>query len=922
ELPQKNNPFITNLLSGLGQELCIKTDWTPKKDSHGEIIGFIGAMIDITSFRRKEQGLLRQRDNHKNLLDTLIDPIWVFREQSIEFCNQKSLELIDAWMAEGGSDSFAELVIPEDEPRLLALLEGKGKDVPAVTLSLKENNSGIRWGKFSRQDILWDNHPAILICLQDRTEQKKLRDSIGDLQKKVKEIKQAKNEFFDNISYELRTPLNGITGLSQALKDGVAGKLPPKVISSLSIIHSSSKQVSKLINEIIDFSKLNDQTLTLDLQPISLKTTLEPVHVLGLNLIQNKALKLDFHISEDLPLVQADTNRLQQILLNLLNNAVKFSSEGKITVSATLEEKEVRISVADTGVGIPEQRLETIFDAFYSQPSASLQQGYVGPGIGLAVSRQLVELHEGKIRVRSLENVGSIFSFTLPVAENQSPALETVNSLLLLDFPNEDLSLLTVDPSNEYGQEATELEELSRQLPLILVVDDERINLMMLENLLTLNGYRVITSQDPLQALEIIEEEEPDLMLLDLMMPVMNGYEVCKKVRETYEPSALPILMLTAKYHTEDLIQGLNSGANDYLSKPFNKEELLARINIHLEVKENKQLKREIQRRQKAEQELSLSQYRLARILDTFEETIVAFDQHQKITFFNQQAEVVLGYKTQDLLGKSLSTILVGDQSENFTQSLSQFLNFAVEKENFESEVRMRPREAGAFHVGVTVSKLQLEKDPFYVMSFKSALSGLVEQSASDVAHQKTPSPLIVESEASNNKVQVLSEVFDNIIKYLSTGGIDLINDLRSHKPAQHRKQIKLMNEEEVNQEFRQTLVDMMNISLQYWKVATNKGKTELAEESGIWNVQLEGGETFRTRTLDKYLFLDALPKKPRWKDVVETAQYVLLHCPENASIEKKKLEEKLSDLLIFRQKMKLMNSGIPVLKKGAARRR
>lgn len=932
---QNPTPFITQKQGNTGKVFDLKIAFSPQITAQGAVTGYIAVATDITAQKQKEKKLLEQNYILEELLSNCSDAVFILQNQLMTFRNGRASEVLNHPQHEVTENDFIDCIQPEFQSAFQSLIQSPVSSLPSEnesTFPLRRNPSGILWGEFTKKEARWNGSRATAFFLRDFTEKKRLEESLSSSQGEILQVRQSKCDFLDNISYELRTPLNGITILAQTLTDEAWEQLTTQARTSLSIIHRSSKQISDLINDIIDFSKLRNKDLSLKLKPLNIKTSLEPVYSISKNLVEKKNIQLNFQIRDDLPLIMSDENRLQQILLNLLSNAVKFSHEGKVTVSAEIEGDFLRISVADNGIGIPEQKLKTIFDSF-EQFDNHRSRIYGGTGIGLSICKQLVELHGGTIQVKSLENVGSVFSFTLPIAENQEKQSETAdiaagNPLLEIfqesptPLPIEEKEIreeaprqpITKKELQKKEQEENQTEETKEeQSPLILIVDDERINLMMLENLLEMNGYRVITSQDPYQALEIIEEEEPDLIVLDLMMPRMNGYEMCKKVRKVYEPGVLPILMLTAKHQKKDLIQGLNSGANDYLSKPFNKEELLARINIHLEVKENKRLKREISRRQKAEQELYSSHYRMAQILDRFNEAIISLNNTKDIIFFNQQAEAILGYKTGEVLGKSISSLLAPTHVDVFFKEFTSFVENKEQNENEELNLNIPilHKDGNSFQANLTISKLHLEKESSFVMTVK-------KMETSQRANLLIDSMDVAKNESDENKVQVLSDVFDNIIKYLSSGGIDLINNLRSTSGVKSEETTELMTEEQINHEFRKILVDIMNLSLLYWKLTSSKTKTELAEESGIWNVRLEGGETFRTRTMDKYLFLDAIPKKPRWKDVIETAQYVLHNCPNKAPLEKEKLENRLTELLTIRQKMKLISSGIPVLKKNS----
>jgi CheY-like chemotaxis protein len=310
---------------------------------------------------------------------------------------------------------------------------------------------------------------------------------------------------------------------------------------------------------------------------VGMREIVEVVFTLSRPLVGNKDLRFINTILPDFPPALADENRLQQILHNLISNAVKFTDSGRVEVSAEVTEGFIAISVFDTGIGIPEDKLESIFESF-EQADGSTARVYGGTGLGLAVTKKLVELHQGEISVTSEIGVGSRFIFTLPMAEEKSIPLLT-QSLVSRD------SLINQNVSSKISSRVQPLNHLQEGAFKVFVVDDEPVNLQVLINHLTLQNYAISQATNGVEALEKIDKGyKPDLILLDVMMPKMTGYEVCRKLRDQFPVNELPILMLTAKNQVSDLVEGLESGANDYLTKPISKHELMARIKIHLQL--------------------------------------------------------------------------------------------------------------------------------------------------------------------------------------------------------------------------------------------------------------------------------------------------------------------------------------------------
>ena len=393
-----------------------------------------------------------------------------------------------------------------------------------------------------------------------------------------------KDDFLANTSHELRTPLNGIIGIAESMIDGATGTLPPQTCSNLAMIVASGRRLAYLVNDILDFSKLKQHDIVLQLKAVNLREIVETILMITQPLKGQKALQLINAIVPNLPPAYADEDRIQQILYNLIGNAIKFTAYGRIEISAQTVGDELTINVSDSGIGIPDDKLERIFEAF-EQAESSTARNYSGTGLGLAVTKQLVNLHHGKIWVESIQGVGSEFIFTLPIAEEETESIQHQSTFLSYlsekAMPSELSTNVLLNPQSSITSDSEYKDRFK-----ILIVDDEPINLQVLINHLSLQNYAITQASSGPEALALLEENafKPDLILLDVMMPEMTGYEVCQKIREHFPPTVLPILMLTAKNQTTDLVEGLNLGANDYLTKPVSKPELLARIKTHLQI--------------------------------------------------------------------------------------------------------------------------------------------------------------------------------------------------------------------------------------------------------------------------------------------------------------------------------------------------
>jgi signal transduction histidine kinase/class 3 adenylate cyclase/ligand-binding sensor domain-containing protein/ActR/RegA family two-component response regulator len=420
------------------------------------------------------------------------------------------------------------------------------------------------------------------IYFRTQQQKRKLKEA-QELNKKLEQVDKLKDQFLANTSHELRTPLQGIIGLSESLNDGVAGEMTGEAKDLLQMITTSGKRLSYLVNDILDFSKLKNNELALQLRPLDIHAAANVVLTLVRPLLKNKDLKLKNNVPRKLSLAMADENRVQQIFQNLVGNAIKFTEKGTISISAEEEDSLLRITVSDTGIGIAGDKLESIFIAF-EQADGSVARDYGGTGLGLSVTKQLVELHGGTITVNSELKKGTDFTFTLPASDADRKDLPELEFAKGLEDTVHSVELLNQEAKSSQVEKIPEpLVRVDETKGRILVVDDEPVNLQVVQNYLSMAGYEVVLANSGKEAIKIIKKEEKfDLIILDVMMPQLSGYEVCTKLREMFLPSELPVVLLTAKNRVTDLGDGFSAGANDYLTKPFSKDELLSRIKTHL----------------------------------------------------------------------------------------------------------------------------------------------------------------------------------------------------------------------------------------------------------------------------------------------------------------------------------------------------
>ncbi len=401
--------------------------------------------------------------------------------------------------------------------------------------------------------------------------------------RRLVQVDALKDEFLANTSRELRTPIAGIIGITDSLMRGATGALGDETLHDLAMISSSGKRLAALISNIMDFSKLKHHDIILDIAPVDMHEVTEYMMAITGSLRGDRPVEVVNRIDPGRAVVKGDEDRIRQIMLNLLSNAIKFTEKGVVTVSAREMEDpggEIAITVADQGIGIAPEDRERIFESFQRIEGAP-SRARVGTGLGLSITRKLVELHGGRMWVESEPGKGSRFTFTIPGHEGPFAPGESGRSQLTL--------ATKIDAGKEVvrklqRQEGT-MESVKRR---IMVVDDEPMSLQVMINHLALEGYSVSTAGSGDDLFAVLDRGEiPDLIFLDVMLPGMSGFDVCRRVRERFSPHELPVIMITTRNDRGDIVSGLSAGANDYISKPVNVDEMLARANGLVLMKES-----------------------------------------------------------------------------------------------------------------------------------------------------------------------------------------------------------------------------------------------------------------------------------------------------------------------------------------------
>jgi len=389
-------------------------------------------------------------------------------------------------------------------------------------------------------------------------------------------LNERKDEFMANTSHELRTPLHGMINITESVLQSASGTLTHEQQENLSIVVASGKRLATLVNDILDYSKLRNGDIKLNKKTIAIHPVIMVVFDITKYLAATKPIIFKSDIPNHLPAIYADEDRFVQIIYNLLGNAIKFTENGQITLSAHINKDMIEISVEDTGIGIPQGKLEDIFKSF-EQVDTSLIREYGGTGLGLSITKYLVEIHNGKITVDSTLGKGSKFTVSMPISSEQQPSIQ--HKVGLKNVPSSELQQQFFNTPAVFEQTG----EFT-----ILIVDDDYVNLQVLINTLLAEKHSIIAVTNGMEALNVLSHNKKiDLVILDIMLPKMSGYEVCQILRKEYSLSDLPVLMLTAQNSPAGILTGFEAGANDFLTKPFDTSELKARVKTLLQLKKS-----------------------------------------------------------------------------------------------------------------------------------------------------------------------------------------------------------------------------------------------------------------------------------------------------------------------------------------------
>ncbi|MGM3307071.1 PAS domain S-box protein [Anabaena sp. WFMT] len=559
-----------------------------QRNSQGQPQRMIGVNYDITNRKLAEAEIIRSRDLREAIFNESADALFLVDAETVKTidCNKRAVEMfaatnkIDLINIEG--HELQKLQFTSEEMQVIADDMYK-QGFWNQELEYKTFKGDLFWGSLAAKQITVASQKMNLVRVTDISQRKLAEEQLHQTNKQLAafnhELARAtrlKDEFLANMSHELRTPLNAILGISEALLDEVLGTINEKQRRGLQTIERSGNHLLELINDILDLSKIEAGQLELHYTQIAIS----PLCQSSLSFIKQQAfqkhIQLEVKIQPNLPNLLLDERRIRQVLINLLNNAVKFTPEGgQITLEVTHQQlapevemtslqNSIQIAVIDTGIGIAAENLDKLFQPFI-QIDSSLNRQYAGTGLGLALVKRIVEIHGGRVGVSSEIGVGSRFTFDLPCGHVSESSQESVQQI----------SFDVDSTANDTPQES----------PLILLAEDNEANIFTISNYLEAKGYRIILAKNGQQAIALTKEQTPNLILMDIQMPGIDGMEAIKLIRVEPKLANIPIIALTALAMPGDQEKCLAAGADYYLTKPVILKQLVNIMQQLLSVK-------------------------------------------------------------------------------------------------------------------------------------------------------------------------------------------------------------------------------------------------------------------------------------------------------------------------------------------------
>ncbi len=547
----------------------------PFLDSQGKPFQYLGIRFDISDRKKIEAELAKSEAQFRGLVEGANDVIWSFDLDGLYTYLSPQFETLFGWKpSEWIGKSFVDLVHPDD---LEILIKNNhqyilgGETAHNLEIRHLHRDGHYVWVRISATAI--KNEQGTIIgrqgILSDISDRKQYEVQLQQTNLELARATRMKDEFLANMSHELRTPLNAILGMSEAMQEEIFGPLNQKQHQSVQTIEKSGTHLLALINDILDVAKIESGKIELNCTPTPITELCESSLIFIKQQALKKRISIQTEISPYLPNLLIDERRIRQVLINLLNNAIKFTPEGggvSLTVKlessteTALSNHYISFAVTDTGIGIAHENLAKLFQPFVQIDSA-LNRQYMGTGLGLTLVKKIVEMHGGEVKVKSTIDLGSCFAFRLPCQD-----------LLLKSPQSSQETAVNLDPNSTT--------QVSEKFPIILLAEDHEANIITISRYLKAKGYQIILAENGQEAIDQAKLHRPDLILMDIQMPVMDGLEAIQRIREDSDLKLanIPIIALTALAMTSDKQKCLEAGANDYLTKPVKLSQLTSTI--------------------------------------------------------------------------------------------------------------------------------------------------------------------------------------------------------------------------------------------------------------------------------------------------------------------------------------------------------
>ena len=544
------------------------------------INSFIHIVKDITERKRVEQALRESEEKFRNLVEQSGVGVYIVQGGFFKYVNPRFAEIFGYEPGEiTGSLFIKDLVYPEDWPRVQEnIRKRESGEVPTIHYLFRgiTKNRKVIHLEIHGSNVVYSGKLAGMGTLIDITETILARDELvkktqeavilRQAREHIEEVNRLKSEFLANMSHELRTPLNAVIGLSQVLLERIYGPLSDKQEEYLKGINQSGQHLIDLINEILDLSKIEAGKEQLELSEFSIESLLKNSFIMIKEKATRRRIALVQEIGPEVENYFGDERRIKQIIYNLLSNAVKFTEAGgSVGLSASRDETALTITVWDTGIGIPEDKKHLIFQPFQLVDN-SLSRLHEGTGLGLVLTKKLVEMHRGNITFESKEGQGTKFTIVLPLTGR--------------------ITGLAADGCKAPPEAGIPADYIQGKK--ILIVEDNRLNMLLASDYLTSRGAIVVEAFDGLSALAKASAENPDIILMDIQMPGLDGFEVMKRLKKDPATGKIPVIAMTALAMKGDQQKCLDCGFDDYISKPVNLGEMVEKISLRLMERQSK----------------------------------------------------------------------------------------------------------------------------------------------------------------------------------------------------------------------------------------------------------------------------------------------------------------------------------------------